>query len=94
MLRLLLEAQTVQNFNLKEGSDEVVDVVAGVGASTWPSRADGVDEGGGAWTGAGPGVGAGGGAVRACNRASRGSVDMELERRSEVWEVRRSRFRL
>ena len=77
MLRLLLEAQTVQNLSLKEVSEEeVVVLVAGLGDSTWPSRAEGVDEDGGGSAGGGGGGGGWGVIVRPCKRASRGSVDM------------------
>ena len=58
MLRLLLEAQTVQNLSLKEGSPDVVAVVdVALGESSWPSRADGFEDDGGDSAGGG---GAGG----------------------------------
>ena len=41
MLRLLLEAHTVQNFNLKDESGAVVG--GGLGVSSWPSSVDGVE---------------------------------------------------
>lgn len=59
MLRLLLEAHTVQNFSLKEGSDELVAFVVAkaLGESIWPSRADGFEDDGGDSAGGGGGGG-------------------------------------
>ena len=78
MLRLLFEAQTVQNLSLKESGWESgitgAVVAMSVGASDAPSRDSGeacVASGGG-----GGGGGGGVGAARFARRASRGSVDM------------------
>jgi hypothetical protein len=62
MLRLLLEAQTVQNFSLYEvvsaAGVEVVAIGAGAGlGDSWPSRAEGVDGEGGTSAGGGGGGG-------------------------------------
>ena len=59
MLRLLLEAHTVQNFSLKEGSAELVAfaVAEALGESICPSRADGLDDDGGDSAGGGRGGG-------------------------------------
>lgn len=72
MLRLLFEAQTVQNFSLKEGLSPVVGRGPS-GTSFAPSRERGDVAVGG---GGGGGGGAGGVAVRGARRARRGSVDM------------------
>lgn len=62
MLRLLLEAQTVQNFSLNEVVSAAGAAVMAVGASaglgdSWPSRAEGVDGDAGTSAGAGGGGG-------------------------------------
>ncbi len=59
MLLLLLEAHTVQNLSLKDWSDELA-VFAGVealGESSWPSRAEGLEEEAGDSVGGGGGSG-------------------------------------
>jgi hypothetical protein len=78
MLRLLFEAQTVQNLSLKESEGDTsaggTEVAFSAGKSDGPSRDRGeacVVSGGG-----GGGGGGGVGAVRFAKRASRGSVDM------------------
>ena len=79
MLRLLFEAHTVQNFNLKE-FDAASDArgaatLVAAGDSALPSNCEGcIVSGGGA--GGGGGGGGGVGAARFARRASRGSVDM------------------
>jgi hypothetical protein len=77
MLRLLFEAQTVQNLSLKDsvsGSELGGTAVEMSGTSDAPSREKG--EACKASRGGGGGGGGGVGAARFARRASRGSVDM------------------
>ena len=78
MLRLLFEAQTVQNLSLKESDSEPgtagAEFILSAGDSDGPSR----DRGEACVVSGGGGGGGGGGvaAARFAKRASRGSVDM------------------
>lgn len=84
MLRLLLEAQTVQNFSLKELAGGLLVVV--VGSGCWVASAVGCGAGEGAGGGACEGGGgaaccgveerAAAAAAAACRRARRGSTDI------------------
>jgi len=80
MLRLLLEAHTVQNFSLNgpcgEAAGSAGEVACVIEASLGPSTLETDESAGSDGGGGGGGGGCGGVAVRADSRASRGSADM------------------